>query len=70
MKIGERMISRADHEIDLFLIDIRLFAIEPGLPAPLIVPAVARDHGEVTVRCLVMEWLSEFGHKLRPQSRE
>ena len=70
MKIGERMISRADDEIDLFLVDIGLFAVESDLPAPLIVLAVARDHGEVTVRCLVMEWLSEFGNMFRPHSCE
>ena len=45
MKIGERMVSRADDVIDLFLIDIRLLAIEPDLPAPLVVAAVARHHG-------------------------
>ncbi len=70
MKIGERMVSRADDEIDLFLVDIRLLAIETDLPAPLIVTAIAREHREVTVRCLVMEWLSEFGNMFRPQSGE
>jgi hypothetical protein len=70
MKIGTRMISRADDEIDLFLVDIRLLAVEPDLRAPLKVLAVTRDHGEATVRCLVMEWLSEFGNMFRPQSGE
>src|SRR5580700_3920699 len=70
MQISERMVSRADDEIDLFLVDIRLFAIEPDLPTPLMITAVARDHGEVTVRCLVMEWLSEFGDIFRPHVGE
>src|SRR2546423_5961534 len=70
MKICERMVSRANDEVDLFLVDIRLLAVEADLPTSLIVLAFAGDHGEIAVRCLVMEWPSEFGDMFRPQTGE
>ena len=64
------MISRADYEIDLFLVDICLLAFEPDLPAALVVFAVARNHGEGAIRCLVVERRAELGDVFRPQRGE
>src|SRR6516164_9650380 len=67
MKISARMISGADYEVDLLLVNIGRLAIEPDLPAALVVFVAACDHGKVAIRSLVVEWRAEWGDVFRPQ---
>jgi hypothetical protein len=51
------MVTGAPDEVHLLLIDIGFLALEPRLPATLVVLAAPLDHSEVRVELLVIEGL-------------
>jgi hypothetical protein len=57
VKIGARMIARSHDEIHRLLIDIGFPAVEPRLPAPLVIFAVPLDHRKVRAGRLVIKAL-------------
>src|SRR5215467_11708279 len=70
MEISPRMVARAYDKINRFFVDIRLSSIETDLPAPLIIFAAVRDHGEITVRSPMVESLSLRDFRLRTHARK
>ena len=69
MQIGADVVTRSHHKVDQLFIDIDLFPSGIDLPSPLIISALAMEHGKMRIGRLMVEILEGWaGYRNRERS--